>query len=57
MKSTRPDLDNLEKLVMDVFTRAGIWRDDGQVAAKTTSKPYANEGEKPGMEVVLWREG
>jgi Holliday junction resolvase RusA-like endonuclease len=55
-KATRPDLDNLEKLVLDVFTRAGIWRDDGQIAVKVASKPYVVDGQKPGMEVILWRE-
>ena len=29
---TRPDADNLEKLVMDVMTRLGFYNDDGQVS-------------------------
>lgn len=31
-KVTRPDLDNLAKLVLDAGTKAGFWLDDSQVA-------------------------
>lgn len=31
-KSTRPDLDNLSKLILDAMTKAGYWHDDAQVA-------------------------
>ena len=31
-KATRPDLDNLAKLVLDAATKAGYWKDDAQVA-------------------------
>lgn len=34
----RPDLDNLEKAVMDALTDAGIWIDDAQVASKHSMK-------------------
>ena len=37
-KTTRPDLDNLEKGLLDVMTEAGFWKDDAQVVIKTTSK-------------------
>jgi len=30
----KPDLDNLEKAVMDALTNYGIWRDDAQVVCK-----------------------
>lgn len=30
------DTDNLEKLLMDAATKAGVWRDDSQVTAKAT---------------------
>jgi Holliday junction resolvase RusA-like endonuclease len=34
----RPDLDNLEKLVMDAATQAGWWVDDCQVICKSSEK-------------------
>lgn len=36
----KPDGDNIAKLVMDAATKAGIWRDDGQVAALSVRKWY-----------------
>lgn len=37
-RMSRPDLDNLEKAVMDALTDAGIWIDDAQVASKHAMK-------------------
>ena len=31
-KTTRPDADNMAKVLLDSMTRAGFWRDDAQVA-------------------------
>lgn len=31
-RETKPDLDNLNKNLMDILTRLGFWNDDGQVA-------------------------
>jgi len=36
----KPDLDNLAKLVMDVLTNLGYWRDDCQVVELRVSKDY-----------------
>lgn len=44
-KITRPDLDNLEKGLLDVMTKAGFWEDDSQVVLKTTSKKEVPIGE------------
>lgn len=40
MHQSRPDLDNLEKAVMDALTQLGFWNDDAQVAWKHTNKVY-----------------
>lgn len=37
-KTTKPDTDNLIKLLKDCMTRAGFWHDDSQVASETTEK-------------------
>lgn len=36
--TSRPDLDNLEKNLLDVLTRLNFWEDDSQVYAKFTAK-------------------
>lgn len=40
-KSTKPDVDNLAKLLLDVMTECGYWQDDGQVANLNLSKFWA----------------
>jgi len=37
----RPDLDNLEKSVMDALTAAAVWNDDAQVVEKVSAKVAA----------------
>lgn len=37
-KISKPDLDNLEKSVMDALTMAGAWNDDAQVVFKMSAK-------------------
>lgn len=36
--TSRPDLDNLEKALLDVLTRCRFWDDDAQVFSKSTAK-------------------
>lgn len=38
---TRPDTDNLQKLLKDCMTDAGFWRDDAQVASEICEKFWA----------------
>jgi Holliday junction resolvase RusA-like endonuclease len=48
---SKPDVDNLEKAVLDAITQlGGFWKDDSQVASIHTRKTY---GETPGCMVVI----
>ena len=44
---TRPDTDNLQKLLKDCMTDAGFWRDDALVAVEHVEKVWSG---KPGRE-------
>lgn len=39
-KTTRPDTDNMVKLLKDCMTEEGFWKDDAQVASEITEKFY-----------------
>lgn len=43
---TKPDTDNLQKLLKDCMTDAGFWKDDAQVASEICEKFWA---EVPGI--------
>ena len=40
-KATRPDTDNLNKLLKDCMTALGFWKDDAQVASELCEKFWA----------------
>lgn len=40
-KSTRPDTDNLNKLLKDCMTNVGFWKDDALVASEICEKFWA----------------
>ncbi len=42
-KTTRPDLDNMAKTVLDAATRAHVWDDDAQVTRLDLRKAYGPE--------------
>lgn len=48
-KTTRPDLDNMEKLLKDCMTDAGFWHDDAQVCVEHVAKVWS------GVEGILIR--
>lgn len=48
---TKPDTDNLQKMLKDVMTECGFWEDDAQVVYEVTSKYWADV---PGIYVKLW---
>ena len=49
----KPDLDNLEKAVLDALTDIGLWRDDSLVVHVLKSKTYANGSESQGCSVLI----
>lgn len=49
-KTTRPDTDNLQKLLKDVMTALGFWTDDALVASEIVEKFWA---EVPGIYVSI----
>lgn len=49
-KTTRPDLDNMEKVVLDSLTRTGFIVDDSIICHKTTSKKHSNH---PGIFIKI----
>lgn len=49
-KTTKPDTDNLIKLLKDCMTKARFWKDDAQVASEITEKFY---GPEPGIYVKV----
>lgn len=40
---TKPDTDNLQKLLKDCMTRCGFWRDDAQVVRESVEKRWSDE--------------
>ena len=40
---TKPDTDNLQKLLKDCMTRVGFWEDDAQVAREVIEKRWSDE--------------
>lgn len=49
-KTTRPDTDNLQKLLKDVMTRLGYWRDDALVTSEVVEKFWAD---RPGIYIAI----
>ena len=49
---TRPDTDNLQKLLKDCMTRTGFWKDDSQVCVEMISKRWARRMPGIGIKVV-----
>lgn len=44
---TRPDTDNLQKLLKDCMTAVGYWKDDAQVCVESVVKLWSRE--EPGI--------
>ncbi len=50
-KTTKPDLDNVAKAVMDALS--DIWDDDAQIAALVAIKDLAGDGEEAGTWILI----
>lgn len=50
-KITKPDTDNLNKMLKDVMEDLGYWQNDAQVASEHIEKFWASV---PGIYVVAW---
>ena len=48
---TRPDTDNLQKMLKDCMTRVGFWRDDAQVCHEEVTKRWSRS--KPGIHIKV----
>lgn len=48
-KTTRPDTDNLQKLLKDCMTKLGYWKDDAQVVSEIVEKFWATN---PGLYIM-----
>ncbi len=48
---TRPDTDNLQKLLKDCMTRVGFWKDDAQVCQEEVIKRWSRE--TPGIRIKV----
>lgn len=42
-RTTRPDTDNLEKMLKDCMTKCGFWNDDAQVVKEYCEKRWSDE--------------
>ena len=51
-KTTRPDTDNLNKMLKDEMTRLGFWKDDALVASEIIEKFWADI---PGIYIEIER--
>lgn len=49
-RTTRPDTDNLQKLLKDCMTGVGFWQDDAQVCREIAEKFYSNQ---PGIRIRI----
>ena len=53
--TVKPDIDKLERAVLDAMTTAGVYRDDAVVIDVRKTKFYCSDGEPEGVTVVVRR--
>lgn len=54
LRTTRPDLDNLQKLLQDVLTDSGFWVDDSYIAELWCSKWYSIDVKECGLIIDIF---
>lgn len=57
LKTTKPDLDNLTKMVLDILTNSRIWNDDNQVVKLVCSDYYCGREEEPHTQIAIYKNG
>lgn len=53
LHTVTPDRDNLDKVVLDVMTKSGIWGDDGQACDGRIRKFYHAKNGRPGATITI----
>lgn len=53
-KTTKPDIDNLTKLLLDCCTQAGLWGDDCQIVHTVIRDMYVPLNQNPKTVIQLW---
>ena len=55
LKTTKPDVDNYLKLVMDACNQAQVWVDDSQVVEVLAQKWYCADYQEPEVQIQISR--
>ena len=53
-KETKPDLDNLVKLIKDALNDSGYWADDKHNTTILADKMYVAKGEEPRTDIFIY---
>ena len=56
-KTSRPDIDNLEKMLYDLLGNLDVWHDDSQIVSTEAEKLYTDKVENPAtyFKIFIWR--
>ena len=56
-KASRPDIDNLEKMLFDVLGEVHVFSDDAQIVSSHSEKYYCSRIENPAthFKIFIWR--
>ena len=56
-KTSRPDIDNLEKMLFDILGEVHVFSDDSQIVCSHSEKYYCSKIENPAthFKIFIWR--